>query len=289
MKNHQDLNPLLPFYLAGTLDEKQTAAVKAHLEVCPVCREDLTLWREVEETVHVETESVRAPQQVLTNAFKEISSTKGKLNPLEYALRVTRAQIPMVVREIWPTSLLVLLLGFVITLLSDRAGFLFAFAPLVSVAGLAFIYNKSYDPAFELVLSTPVSQIQLLLARSGLVFGFNMLVVSLLGLGLLLHFSMDVISPLLKGWLAPMTFLSTLGLFLSIFLKPGNAISITYALWLSQFLPLTEEIQQFSGRLSEYILWFWQTPTLLFLISLFLLVFMTFSVMRGFRFTRHLA
>ena len=80
------------------------------------------------------------------------------------------AQIPLVKRDIWPTSLLVLALGFVITLIADQAGFLFAIAPLVSAGGLAFIYSKENDPAFELVLSTPISQIQILLARSALVF-----------------------------------------------------------------------------------------------------------------------
>lgn len=289
MNGHDTLNPLLPFYLAGTLDEHKTAAVKAHLEVCSICAADLAFWREVEGFEQAEIAPVKAPPQVLRNALAAIMEKQNTPNPLLRSWQIMRAQIPMVYKEIWPTSLLVLLLGFVITLLVDRVGFLFAIAPLVSAAGLAFIYNKAHDPAFELVLSTPVSQIQLLLARSGLVFGFNMVVVTLLGLGLSLHFSPEVVFALLKGWLAPMTFLSTLGLCLSIFTQPENAIFITYTLWFSQYLPLTEEFQQLFSRLTQGILWFWQTPAVLYALSFALFVFILFWVKKGTHFTRHLA
>jgi hypothetical protein len=289
MSDHKRINPLLPFYLAGALDEKQTAAVEAHLAVCPTCTEDLALWQEVEGAVQADITPVKAPQRALDNALSTIRAGEEKVNPLVRSWQIIRAQMPMFMREIWPTSLLVLLLGFVITLLMDRPGFLFVIAPLVSVAGLAFIYNQSGDPAFELVLSTPVSQVQLLLARSGLVFGFNLVVVGLLGLGLSLHFSEEVVLPLLQGWLAPMTFLSTLGLCLSIFIKPGNAIFISYALWLTRFLPLTDGFQAYFGELSKSIDWFWQTPKVLYLFSLVFLVLMLFWVLKGIRFTQHLA
>lgn len=289
MNEHERLNPLLPFYLAGTLDERQVEAVKAHLAVCSVCAADLAFWREVEAAGQTEFAPVKAPAGALNNALRTIAEEQCKPNPLLRAWQIIRAQIPMVYREIWPTSLLVLLLGFVITLLMDRAGFLFAIAPLVSVAGLAFIYNKAYDPAFELVLSTPVSQVQLLLARSGLVFGFNLVVVTLLGLGLSLHFSLEVVLALLRDWLAPMTFLSTLGLCFSIFTKSENAIAIVYTLWFSQYLPLTEEFQQLFSQLTDGILRFWQNATVLYALSLALLVFILFWVKKGTHFVRHLA
>lgn len=289
MNDHDKLNPLLPFYLAGTLDPKQTAAVKAHLEVCPICADDLVFWQEMEGTIQADIAPFDAPQHVLNNTLSLISEENEKPNPLTRSWRIMWAQVPMFCREIWPTSLLVLLLGFVMTLLTDRAGVLFAIAPLVSVAGLAYIYNESSDPAFELVLSTPISQIQLLLARSSLVFGFNLVSVGLLGLTLALHFSPETILTLLKSWLAPMTFLSIFGLCLSLFTRPGNAIAVAYALWLTQYLPLTEEFQQLFARLAEGILWFWQTPKVLFIFSSILLAFIIFWIMKGSHFSRHLA
>ena len=284
MNDHKKLNPLLPFYLAGTLDEQQAAAVKVHLETCPICAKDLVFWQEVEGAVQAEITPMKVPQHVLENALSAIRVKEERPNLMTLSWQILKAQIPMFAKEIWPTSLLILLIGFVITILVDRAGFLFAIAPLVSVAGLSFIYSKDYDPAFELVLSTPVSQIQLLLARSGLVFGFNLIAVGLLGLGLSLHFSREVIWPLLQGWLAPMTFLSALALCLSVFTKPGNAIFVTYGLWLTQFLPLTEEFQTYFGGLSQNIQWFWQTPIVLYPLSLAFLGLMIFWVMKGTRF-----
>jgi hypothetical protein len=289
MSDHKKINPLLPFYLAGRLDDQKAAAVESHLAVCSTCMEDLAFWQDLEGAVQSDIRPVKASPRVLDNALSAIRRGEEKANPLVRSWQITLAQIPMFIREIWPTSLLVLLLGFVVTLLVDRAGFLFTIAPLVSVAGLAFIYNQSGDPAFELVLSTPVSQVQLLLARSGMVFGFNLVVVTLLGCGLSLHFSRAVILPLLQGWLAPMTFLSVLGLCLSIFIKPGNAIFISYALWLTRFLPLTDGFQTFFGDLSKGIDWFWQTPQVLYLFSLVFLVLMLFWVLKGIRFNQHLA
>jgi hypothetical protein len=289
MNDHDKLNPLLPFYLAGTLDEPLTAAVEAHLAVCPICADELAFWQGVEEAAQVETLPVKAPRNLLANTMTEIKTKGEKLNPMARLWQIIRAQAPIVHKEIWSSSLLVLLLGFVITLLSERAGFLFAIAPLISVAGLAFIYNQSIDPAFELVLSTPVSQLQILFARVGLVFGYNLVLVGLFGIGLSINFSMEVIMPLFRTWLAPMTFLSTLGLCLSLFIKPGTAIFITYAIWLSQYLPLADEFQQIFGELAQPVLWFWHEPKVLYSLSLFLFAFLVFWIMKGTRFTRRLA
>lgn len=289
MSDHEKINTLLPFYLAGSLDEQKAAGVKAHLEVCPICVEDLTFWRDVEGAVKAEVAPVYASRSVLDDTLSAIRRIEERPNPLARTWHIILAHVPIFSKDIWPASLLVLLLGFIVTLLSDGAGFLFAVAPLVSVAGLAFIYNKTSDPALELVLSTPVSQVQLLLVCAGLVFGFNLVVVSFLGLGLSLHFSMDLILPLLQGWLAPMTFLSVLGLCLSLFMKASNAIFITYGLWLTQFLPLTEPFKELFGHLAESFLWFWRSTNLLYLLSIGLLVFMIFWLMKGIGFTRRLA
>ena len=289
MSDHEKINLLLPFYLAGSLDEQQAAVVKAHLEVCSLCAEDLGFWQEVEGALKAEVVPVYASRSVLDASLSAIRRREERPNPLVRAWQIILAHVPIFSKDIWPASLLVLLLGFVVTLLSDRAGFLFVIAPLVSVAGLAFIYNKSSDPVLELVFSTPVSQVQLLMACVGLVFGFNLVVVSLLGLGLSFHFSIDVILPLLQGWLAPMTFLSAFGLCLSIFLKASNAIFMTYALWLTQFLPLTELFKEVFGHLAESFLWFWQSTSLLYLLSFGLLVFMVFWLLKGTHFSRRLA
>ena len=129
MNDHDKLNPLLPFYLAGTLDEPLTAAMEAHLAVCPICADELAFWQGVEEAAQAETLPIKAPRNLLANTMTEIKTKGEKLNPMARLWQIIRAQAPIVHKEIWSSSLLVLLLGFVITLLSERAGFLFAIAP----------------------------------------------------------------------------------------------------------------------------------------------------------------
>ncbi len=289
MNTHEALNTLLPFYLAGTLNEQEAAAVKAHLESCSLCTEDLLFWQDVETAIDAENLPVKAPQSVLTNTLASIGERQNILKPLQHSWQIIRAQMPLVYKEIWPTSFLILMLGFVTTLIADQARFLFAIAPLVSATGLAFIYNKAHDPAFELVLSTPVSQIQLLLARSGLVFGYNFGLVAFFSVGLSLYFSPELIISLLKDWLAPMTFLSTLGLGISIFIRTEDAVFISYALWLSKYLPQTNEFQRLFRNLSQTILSFWQTPMLLYALSLVIFTLMLIYIQNGFRFIRRLA
>ncbi len=289
MNTHEALNALLPFYLAGTLSEQESAAVKEHLESCSLCTEDLLFWQDVEIAIEAEHLPVKAPQSVLTNTLASIEERQNILKPLRHSWQIIRAQMPLVYKEIWPASFLILMLGFVTTLIADQARFLFAIAPLVSATGLAFIYNKAHDPAFELVLSTPVSQIQLLLARSGLVFGYNFGLVAFFSVGLSLHFSPGLVISLLKDWLAPMTFLSTLGLGISIFIRTEDAVFISYALWLSKYLPQTNEFQRLFRNLSQTILSFWQTPMLLYALSLVIFTLMLIYIQNGFRFIRRLA
>jgi hypothetical protein len=184
--------------------------------------------------------------------------------------RLIKAQIPLVHRDIWPASLLVLLLGFVTTLIVDKVGFFYAIAPLVSAGGMAFLYGKEQDPAYELALSTPVSQVQLVLARSALVFGYNLGITLLLSLGLSWLYTPAAVAPLVIEWLAPMTFLSVLGLSLSILTSSGNAVTISYFLWLGKYLALTPEIDRLLGKISRVVMAFWQADLVLYILSVFL-------------------
>ncbi len=188
-----------------------------------------------------------------------------------------------------PASLLILLLGFVITVIADKVAFLFALAPLVSAGGLALIYGKERDPAYELVLSTPTSQIQILLARSALVFGFNFILVVVLSWGLSLNYSIDLILPLIIAWLAPMAFLSTFGLCLSIFINSEQAIFISYFCWLSKYLMYTPESRTLLGHTGEVFLLFWHSPVALYGVSVILFAALMIYMHGSVSSTRYLA
>lgn len=266
MNQHDKIQDLLTEYVAGELTDMQCQQVEAHLEVCEDCREEVRLWQDVSTVMAEDFKPQVPPQAVLQRALEEIHRPPRQI-PWLRPLRILRAQVPLVQREIWPASLLVMLLGFVVTIIADKVWFLYAMAPLVSAAGMAFLYGKEQDPAYELVLSTPVSQMQLVLARSGLVFGYNLVLTLVFSLGLSLAYSPGIVFPLVAGWLAPMTFLSMLGLFLSLVTSSGNAVIAAYFLWLGKFLAQTPEIDRLMGELAQGFLRFWQAEGLLYILS----------------------
>jgi hypothetical protein len=288
MSKHEKIVELLPLFISGNLGENERKLVEQHLNECDACREEVALWEEVSFVMTDSYEVAAAPPAVLDQALDSIREREGKPNLFLKSWQVVRAQVPLVRKEIWPASLLILVLGFVVTLIADQAAFIYALAPLVSAGGLAFIYGGEHDPAHELVLSTPISQIQILLARSVLVFGYNFLITLALSLGLALYYSADLVVPLILGWLAPMTFLSSLGLCISIISNSGNAIFVSYFLWLGKYLMLSTEIRNVLGRVGEIFVALWQTPALLYLLSGGLLVFIMIYVQGFARFNRRL-
>ncbi|KAA3646559.1 MAG: hypothetical protein DWQ07_10150 [Chloroflexi bacterium] len=288
MNKHEKIIDLLPFYASGTLSANEQTHVKQHLSACEECKAELELWQGLSQVIHSDYESQTAPPYVLSQALESIQSQPVRTNFFVKAWQIIRSQVPLVKKEIWPASLLILVLGFVVTLIADRLAFIYAVAPLVSAAGLAFIYGQEHDPAYELTLSTPISQIQILAARSALVFGYNFVIVTLLSGGLTVQYPADLVLPLMLEWIAPMTFLSTLGLCLSIFSNSGNAIFVSYLLWLGKYLLLTSDLQALLGQTGVLFLSFWQNPAALYFVSACLLLLLFVFVQRSSKLSQQL-
>lgn len=89
----------------------------------------------------------------------------------------------------------------------------------------------------------------------------------ILSLGLSLFYSPEMVLPVVAEWLAPMTFLSMLGLFLSIVTNSGNAVMVSYFLWLGKFLALTPEVDRILGDIARVFLRFWQAEVVLYILS----------------------
>ncbi len=154
--------------------------------------------------------------------------------------------MPLVHREIWLASALVVGLGYIAALVSAHSEFVYALAPLVAAGCVSLIYGPENDPAFELALSTPTSPRQILLARLVLVFGYNLGLVLAAALALLpvlaghpLQMTQHLgpmLGTLILSWLAPMTFLSAAALALSLWIGAPNAVTATYIIWLVYLL-----------------------------------------------------
>ncbi len=129
---------LLPQYAAGTLDEASSRAVAGHLDSCLECREELALWRQVGAAIRAAHAADPMPSPALVGrALTRVRRARPSLAARAWALLV--AQVPLVRREIWPASALVMAIGtLVAALLGDQRGWTVvqALAPIVAAAGL---------------------------------------------------------------------------------------------------------------------------------------------------------
>ncbi|NUM44949.1 MAG: hypothetical protein HUU38_09600 [Anaerolineales bacterium] len=168
------------------------------------------------------------------------------------SLLLLRSQLYIVRREIWAASALVIMLGAGISILIPTGGTLpdgtptpdgFALAlvaPLVAAMGISFLYGPGVDPAVEIEEATPVTQRQILLARLTLVFGFNLALGLLASLSVIVAGFLGLTAPislpaLIGLWLAPMTSLSALALFLTVLTGDSLAgVVASLGLWMVQ-------------------------------------------------------
>jgi hypothetical protein len=238
MSCRSKLAELLPLYVAGSLGEGERRAVAAHLAACADCRAELAFWQEVASAVAAEDGLLPAPTPGLVDQALACAPRK-RANPFVRAWALLAAQVPLVRREIWSASALVMALGCLVAILqggSASASVIQAVAPVVAAAGLAMLYGPDSDPGLELALATPTSPRQVLLARLVVVFGYDLVLGLAASMGVLAVVPASLLGHLILGWLAPMAFLSTLALVLSMVIGTGNAITVALMLWLGRGL-----------------------------------------------------
>ncbi len=159
-----------------------------------------------------------------------------RANPLGGLLLLLRRQLPLIGQGIWAASLIVLLMGMVLTYLFPRAGgpsidMLALAAPLVAAAGIALLYGPENDPAAEMEYATPISPALILLARLVLVYSYNLALALATSVLLWLLLGGVALWPLILSWLAPMLFLSALALALSVIWNSQAAIIAAFSVW----------------------------------------------------------
>ncbi len=147
-----------------------------------------------------------------------------------------RRQLPLIGHGIWAASLIVLVMGMVLTYLFPYAGgpgsdMLALAAPIVAAAGIALIYGPENDPASELEYATPISPALILLARLVLVYSYNLVLALATSVLLWLLPGQVALWPLILSWLAPMLFLSALALALSVMWNSQAAIITAFSAW----------------------------------------------------------
>ena len=265
MSEDKHIGEQLPFYAAGTLSGAEAARLEVHLESCPDCQAELALWLQVRQSIATANQAVKAP---IFSQLRQPRTVGPLARPMPAWWALISSQLRLLRGELWTASLLIIAIGLVVSILLDKQAVLYGAAPLVTAAGAAMLYGYDNDPALELILSTPINQVQILLARLTLVLGYDLLLV-LAGSGVLL--AIRGIQPwgsLISAWLAPMAFLAALALFLSLLAGTANAVSIAYGLWILRYLAIVPEAQRIAPGLAKALARFWAMPSLLFSVAL---------------------
>ncbi len=276
----------IPLYVAGQLNADERAALEQHLDGCLDCRAELSFWRELATGVTASSASIGAPTDLADRAIKRIHAPSHLRRTLQSSLSLLRAQAYLVRSEMWPASAAVMALGVIVALLSRQTGVISFIAPLMAAASLASLYGPQNDPASELTLATPVSTWKVLLARLTLVSGYDLLLTMAASLVLLALVPSELFGMLVLAWLGPLTFLSALALLLSMWIGTNNAITLSYGLWIAQYIWPPEMIKNtVTASLWESFLvsyrQFWQSPTLLMSLAMGVVCLALLSTRRG--------
>ncbi len=277
MNDHEWFEDLLPQYAAGGLNDDLRHQVWLHVETCQRCQTDLRLWMALSDEIKSQNHGISAPLSLVEDVLKRVEGRQHHTASdlwlkLWAALRrefdLLRIQTPLVRRELWPASGLVILIGLAVAYIIGNSIVIRIVAPLVAAASLSVIYGSQNDPAIELVFSCPTSPRQILLARSALVFGYNLTLAFFASLAMKSMVPPGLFGALILSWLGPMAFLSTAALLLSIWMETDNVITLTYVVWLAQFVPnlqlqgVAGWLQWLAPPLQAYRL-FWADPLLL--------------------------
>lgn len=286
--NHDELVVL---YAANQLDERERDHFETHLMDCVECQADLALWKTVADEIIESDSSEPAPAKLADRAVEQLHQPSTLRLSFLRATQLLRAQVFLVHREMWPASAVVMALGVIVAFLSAHVEVVYFLAPLIAAATLSMLSGAEHDPAHELTMSTSTSPWKILLARLSLVSVYNLLLAMSATLVLLFVFPPGLLGTLALGMLAPMAFLSALALLLSLWIGTGNAVAIAYTLWFAQHIPYkTLSVWMVSPAWSSVIesyQQFWQSPLLLILLSLLLLVIALWSANRpAFRLTQ---
>jgi hypothetical protein len=268
---------LLPEYAAGTLASGARAEVERHLATCAACARERAEWAGLAGAVRRERGAVTpelslpASWHLLASRLAEplpATATGGdvvaRIGPpretpmpdaaapaapraaalvavCQHVGGVIGGQTRLLRPAVWIASGLGIALAVLYALTLPRVvgeQDVLAFAlPLITAAGIAFLYGPEVDAGLELALATPTSARLVLLGRFALLFGYDTALA--LGGTLLLSIARhDGFASLASVWFGPMALLATLSLALSLILGPAVAVGGAAALWLSRMLRL---------------------------------------------------
>lgn len=269
MNQHID-GELFPFYINQTLDEVKTDQVRAHLETCAQCRQELGVWEEIASSTAGEQRG-SAPPRLSPLVYASLNRRPSLRQALASAAHLIWSQrvfiantwlLPSLGSLIGSGALAALFFGNLAETLVNVP--LFTVVPMVAALITAFLYTFEDDLTGELIVATPTSLATLFFARLSLALGticlmgfLGSLLVALLGQAP--HSLLEMVGI----WLGPMLLLSALTTVFSLLLHPRVASGAALGLW-GALLSLLLAEQSGARLLRVSLLWLLQPSWALF-------------------------
>jgi hypothetical protein len=248
---HEEALGLVPQLAAGAIEGLRKMRLEEHLTGCADCRRSLEDWRRVGAAVRQASPAIVQPPPALLQTVIDQVARPAAAHSLALSAQLLAAQAPVVRRQIWSASAVVMAIGFAMALLSGRdgAGSLAAIAPLIAAAGIAFIYGPGNDPPLEIMLAAPTSPRVILLARLVLVFGYDLLLALAASIGLaLVGRGTGGFEAVILLWIGPMLLLSALSLAVAVRFGSAAGVGLAIGLWALQLGP-AHVLERFTERM----------------------------------------
>lgn len=277
--NHEEK---IILYAANQLDEIERVDFEKHIAGCEQCQADLNLWTLVADEIIASNSPLVAPVHLADSSLEAIHRPSALTRSLRNTSQLVRAQFLLIQNELWIGSAVLMLMFTTMALLVKQVEVMYVFVPMLAAGSVSLIYGREHDAALEITLATPTSAWKILLARLTLVSAYNFLLMFCAGFILLLIVPPQLVFQVVLSWAAPMMFLSALALVISLRMDTGNALLISYTLWILQYVPLKNMSSWLSSlRWLEAYQDFWKSPTTLFAMALLLFGFALWSANRS--------
>jgi hypothetical protein len=238
---------------AWTASGGTSPALDRHVRSCPRCEREAAAWSTLRASL-AEWEGRLPEPRPLTPAIEPVPAGPR----VRQAATVVLAQVSVVRRQVWAATAVVVGIGcLLLTVSNAAAGPLFALiAPVGAACGMAMIYGRDADPAYEISQACPVSVRTVLVARLFVVTGYDLAVGFLGTLFVTTLGDAGGLWSLMLAWLGPLLLLSAVSVLLSVLYRPWLGIGVALLLWSLRVVTLSPA-RHFA--LAVPVDWIWTT------------------------------
>jgi len=261
----------------GSGDPRELEDSRSHVRECGQCAVRAAEWRAVHEgTQRYVTSAPRPTWELLDVIMDRVNAASlGDRNRPRSAGWVARrawallgGQVPVVRREIWSASALVLVLGLIVGLSGQgRASLALSLAaPLVAALGVSAIYGPEVDPALEVALATPTSPRVIVLVRLTLVVAYDLALALVASAVIAAAYPTVGLAVVIGAWLGPMLALCAVSLLIAVAVRPAVGAAVALGLWALRTLALDEHV--LSAQAAQALRAVWVTGPVTLLVAL---------------------